>query len=153
MVGLDGSYKGLVYRQPAPSIYFDDNAVIARPEAAQAQIDADMRRQAAAGNVVAPTVTGTPPGAGSHGQPTPPPPKRVTRYHGTVQIDPQRGNKEMATIIEEIVQRLTGLTGTDVTITVEISASREAGFDDATIRTISENSRTLKFRSHGFEGE
>jgi hypothetical protein len=79
--------------------------------------------------------------------------KRITRYHGTVEIDPQRVNKEMATIVEEIVQRLTSLTGTGVTITLEISAEREAGFDDATVRTINENSRTLKFRHHGFEGE
>jgi predicted AAA+ superfamily ATPase len=154
MISLDGSYKGLVYRQPAPSIYFDDNAVIVRPEVAQAQIDAEQRRQAASGSGVAAIATGAAAPSGDERQPAaPPPPKRVTRYHGTVEIDPQRGNKEMATVIEEIVQRLTGLTGTNVTITVEISAVREAGFDDATIRTISENSRTLKFRNHGFEGE
>ena len=68
-------------------------------------------------------------------------------------LDPQRVNREMATIVEEIVQRLTSLTGTDVEITVEISAERPAGFDDAMIRTISENSRTLKFKNHGFEGD
>jgi hypothetical protein len=59
----------------------------------------------------------------------------------------------MALIVEEIIQRLTGLTGTDVEITLEISAHRPAGFDDATVRTISENSRTLKFSNQGFEIE
>src|SRR6185503_10517065 len=54
--------------------------------------------------------------------------------------DPQRVNKEMATIVEEIIQRLTSLTGTGVEITLEVSAERPAGFDEATIRTISENS-------------
>lgn len=34
-----------------------------------------------------------------------------------------------------------------------IEASHSNGFDDATIRTISENSRTLKFKHHGFEEE
>jgi hypothetical protein len=77
----------------------------------------------------------------------------MTRYHGTVSLEPQRINKEMAMIVEEIIQRLTSLTGADVTVTLEISAERPAGFDDATVRTISENSRTLKFRSHGFEGD
>jgi hypothetical protein len=81
----------------------------------------------------------------------PPDPKKTTRYYGSVHVDPQRGNKEMATIIEQIVQRLTGLPGTNVTITLEIRAEREAGFDDVTMRTVSENSRTLKFRNHGFE--
>jgi hypothetical protein len=78
-------------------------------------------------------------------------PKLTTRYHGTVELDPQRVNGEMGMIVEEIIQRLTSLTGTDVEITLEISASRPAGFEDATIRTINENSRTLKFRNHGFE--
>jgi hypothetical protein len=59
----------------------------------------------------------------------------------------------MATIVEEIIQRLTSLTGTDVEITLEIGAERLSGFDDSTVRTINENSRTLKFKSHGFEGE
>jgi hypothetical protein len=57
----------------------------------------------------------------------------------------------MGIIVEEIIQRLTSLTGTDVEITLEISAERSAGFDDTTVRTINENSRTLKFRHHGFE--
>jgi len=147
-VGLDGAYNGLVFRQPAPSLYFDDNAVLVRPEAAEAQLEAERRKP---GN----SQPLPPIGPVTNGGDTPPIPppklKRMTRYHGTVDLDPQRGNKEMATIVEEIVQRLTGLTGTGVTITVEISAEREAGFDDATVRTINENSRTLKFRDHGFE--
>lgn len=68
-------------------------------------------------------------------------------------IDPHRTNREVGMIVDEIIQRLTGLTGTAVKITLEISAHREDGFDEATQRTISENSRTLKFRSHGFESE
>jgi hypothetical protein len=68
-----------------------------------------------------------------------------------VSLDPQRVNREMSTIAEEIIQRLTSLTGTDVTITVEISAERSSGFDDTKIRTVNENSRTLKFKYHGFE--
>src|SRR5690606_12868564 len=80
-------------------------------------------------------------------------PRLTTRYHGTVSLDPQRVNREMATIVEEIIQRLTSLTGTDVQITVEISAQRQSGFDEATVRTINENSRTLKFKNHGFEGD
>ena len=57
----------------------------------------------------------------------------------------------MATIVEEIIQRLTSLTGSDMEITLEISAERPSGFDDSTVRTINENSRTLKFKNHGFE--
>jgi predicted AAA+ superfamily ATPase len=150
MVGLDGVYKGLTFGR-STSIYFDDNAVIVRPEIAQAQIEAT--RQAQAPTQIAPSVSS----AGSKEKPYIPPlpqqPKLTTRYHGTVSLDPQRVNREMAAIVEEIIQHLTSLTGTDVKITLEISAERSSGFDDATVRTINENSRTLKFKSHGFEGE
>lgn len=152
-VGLDGQYKGLVYQQAATTLYLDDNAVVVHPEAAEAQRNAE--RPAPPGPT-APGGSGT--GEGAGGRPDggttvlpPPDPKKTTRYYGSVHVDPQRGNKEMATIIEEIVQRLTGLPGTNVTITLEIRAEREAGFDDVTMRTVSENSRTLKFRNHGFE--
>ena len=40
---------------------------------------------------------------------------------------------------------------TEVEITLEISARRTEGFDESTVRTISENSRTLKFEGYGFE--
>ncbi len=148
MVGLEGVYKGLAFGR-STSIYFDDNAVIVRPEIAQAQIEA--ARQAQAPTQIAPVA----PSGGSQEKPYIPPlpqqPKLTTRYHGTVSLDPQRINREMAAIVEEIIQRLTSLTGTDVKITLEISAERSSGFDEATVRTINENSRTLKFRSHGFE--
>jgi len=34
---------------------------------------------------------------------------------------------------------------------VEVKARKPDGFDDGTVRTISENSRTLKFDTFGFE--
>ncbi len=150
MVGLEGVYKGLTFGL-STTIYFDDNAVIVRPEIARAQLEA--ARQVQALTQTAPAA----PSADSHERPyipaEPPQPRLTTRYHGTVSLDPQRVNREMATIVEEIIQRLTSLTGTQVNITLEISAERSTGFDEATIRTINENSRTLKFKSHGFERE
>ena len=145
MVDEDDSYKGLVYQANANSIYFDENAVIVRPEIAEAQLQ---------------TI-----------RPAPPTPQRpftprngenlpteehsktqiISRFHGTTSLDPQRANKDMALIVDEVIQRLTSLTGTEVEITLEISAHRRAGFDESTVRTISENSRTLKFKIHDFE--
>jgi len=146
MVDSDGVYKGLALREHAP-IYFDDNSVVVRSEVAQAQINAE--REVVVEPTHSPGGDGPNPGDPTNGDP--PPPRLKTRYHGTVALNPQRANGEMAQIVEEIVQRLTSMTGTDVTITLEISAERPAGFDDATVRTINENSRTLKFRIHGFE--
>jgi len=68
-----------------------------------------------------------------------------------VEIDPQRVHKDMGVIVEEVVQRLTSQVGCEVEITLEISARRPEGFDENTVRTVSENSRTLKFEQYGFE--
>ena len=75
------------------------------------------------------------------------------RYYGRVRLDSQRVNKEMDLIVEEVIQRLTALVGCDVQITVEIEAQKPDGFDEATVRTVSENGRTLKFDSFDFEEE
>jgi hypothetical protein len=144
-LGLDGVYKGLALGRTAP-IYLDENSLLVRSEVAQRQL---AQQQPPAAQIIPPAASGS-----TTRVPLPPAqPKLTTRYHGTVQLDPQRVNKEMATIVEEIIQRLTSLTGTAVAITLEISAERSAGFDEATVRTINENSRTLKFKNHGFEGE
>ena len=149
MIGLDGIYKGLVFGQPASSIYFDDNSVLVHPEIAQQQMDSQKQQTVQPPTILSSERFGTPTVTPA----TPPRPRLTTRYHGTVSLDPQRVNREMAMIVEEIIQRLTSLTETEVEITLEISAVRHSGFDDSTIRTISENSRTLKFKNHGFEGD
>ena len=66
-------------------------------------------------------------------------------------LDPQRVNREMGLIVEEVIERLTSIVGCEVDISVEINARLPDGFDEATIRTVSENSRTLKFEHYGFE--
>ncbi|PJF26335.1 MAG: hypothetical protein CUN53_08225 [Phototrophicales bacterium] len=149
MVGSDGVYKGLAFGQPASNLYFDDSSVLVRPEIAQEQIGNQRQQTIQPPSVSSAERFGTPSVTPS----APPRPRLMTRYHGTVSLDPQRVNKEIGTIVEEIIQRLTTLPGTDVEITLEISAKRETGFDDTIVRTIDENSRTLKFKSHGFEGE
>jgi hypothetical protein len=68
-----------------------------------------------------------------------------------VALDSQRVNREMGLIVEEVIERLTSIVGCDVDISLEINAKLPDGFDEATIRTVSENSRTLKFEHYGFE--
>jgi hypothetical protein len=149
MVTQDGSYKGLAMGQGA-SIYFDENVVIVHPEIADEHLE--MLRQAQQIERPMPEARQARVGDDRNTAPhEPPQPRLTTRYHGTVALDPQRVNREMGMIVEEIIQRLTSLTDTDVEITLEISANRPTGFDDSTVRTINENSRTLKFRNHGFE--
>ena len=59
--------------------------------------------------------------------------------------------RDLSQIADEIIVRLASVPGADVRITVEIEGLHGDGFDDATVRTINENSRTLNFNSHDFE--
>lgn len=54
---------------------------------------------------------------------------------------------------EEVIAHLAGLPGAQVTVTLEIEAHLPHGAPDNIVRTVTENSRTLKFSSHGFENE
>ena len=54
-------------------------------------------------------------------------------------------------IAEEVVAHLEGLVGSEAT--VETEASIPSGTPENVVRTVTENCRTLKFTSHGFEKE
>ena len=59
----------------------------------------------------------------------------------------------MGVIFEEVIERLTSQVGCGVEITVEIKARKPDGFEESTIRTVSENSQTLKFEHYWLEEE
>lgn len=48
---------------------------------------------------------------------------------------------------------LAGLVGATVKVTIEIEAEIPDGAPDNVVRTVTENSRTLKLASHGFDRE
>lgn len=151
--GIDenGKYHGLTLSKDF-TLYFDDKALIVQPEAARKQLDAERAARE-------PDAISIPDKAGlkpvvkpvDDSDDTPSPPKPKTRYYGSVQIDPQRAMRDLSQIADEIIVRLASLPGADVKITVEIESVRGEGFDDSTVRTISENSRTLNFTDHGFD--
>ena len=74
------------------------------------------------------------------------------RFHGSVVLRSERLSLELGRVVQEVVQHLTDATAT-VEVTVEISASTAEGFDDALVRTVTENARTLHFTDKGFEEE
>ncbi len=139
----ENHHTGLVIRQIGP-VYFDDTSLLVHPD------------HIAEPPEVKTTTTEWPekveiPG-GEEVIDKPAPPKKVLlRYYGRVGIDAQRVNKDIGLIVEEVIERLTSQVGCEVEITLEINARRPEGFDESTIRTISENSRTLKFEHYGFE--
>ena len=52
-----------------------------------------------------------------------------------------------------MIAHLVGLMGATVTVSIEIEAQIPEGAPDHVVRTVTENSRTLKFTSQGFEKE
>jgi hypothetical protein len=75
------------------------------------------------------------------------------RFHGTVELDPARVGRDASRIADEVIAHLTGLVGSEVRVTLEIDAEIPSGAPDNVVRTVTENSRTLRFGSHGFEEE
>jgi predicted AAA+ superfamily ATPase len=97
------------------------------------------------GGLAEPAATGGKPGSA-----TKPGPKR---FHGSVNLDPARVGRDAGRIADEVIAHLVGLVGADVKVTLEIEATVEAGTPENVVRTVTENSRTLKFTTHGFEEE
>lgn len=97
------------------------------------------------------TGTGTGSGNGTTViEPVEQPPKR---FYGSVTLDPARVGRDAGRIADEVISHLVGLLGSKVTVTLEIEAEALSGVPDNVVRIVTENSRTLKFNSHGFEKE
>ena len=85
--------------------------------------------------------------------PTPPVAQLLRRFHGTVRVDSTRVGRDACRIADEVIAHLAGQMGAEVTVTIEIEARLPNGATDQLVRTVTENSRTLKFDSQGFEKE
>lgn len=134
--GKTGSYLGLAAGSHPGEM--GPSAVIVKPEFALGQIETTVE-----------------PGDGGDeggGGPTFEVESAVTRFSGSVKIDPERPNKAFSTITQEVLEHLTGLVDTDVSVELRVEALRSEGFPDDVIRTVTENARTLKFEEgSGFE--
>ena len=136
-----GRYLGLRVKQVIDLVDADAAGVVVKPDVARRQIDADDE---GTGPVDPPP---PPP------PPLPPPPPKPTRYHGSVSLDAAFAGRDAGRIAEEVIAHLAGLVGANVTVTLEVDADIPDGAPDHVVRTVTENSRTLKFKSHGFERE
>jgi len=73
------------------------------------------------------------------------------RFHGSVQLESLRVGRDASRIADEVIQHLTKLVGANVQVTLEIQAELPDGATQKTIRDVTENCRTLRFDSCGFE--
>jgi hypothetical protein len=145
-----GRYRGLRGGQTI-IITTDTTGILVKADVAQRQMNAevpppkpDERKDDK--DVVGPR----PPGPD---KPDPVPTQIPQRFHGTVRLDPARVGRDAGRIADEVVSHLAGQVGASVRVTLEIEASLPNGVSDQIVRTVTENSRTLKFTSQGFERE
>jgi len=123
----------------------DSAGLLVKPDLARRQMDEELPPQ--------PPPPPPEEGGGGHG-PTPPQPERkLRRFHGTVSLDATRVGRDAGKIAEEVIAHLVGLVGSSVKVTLEIEAEIPGGVPDNVVRTVTENGRTLKFSSQGFESD
>ncbi|MDQ7784168.1 MAG: Swt1 family HEPN domain-containing protein [Desulfomonilaceae bacterium] len=163
--GADGRYLGLVAGSAA-AVQVEGGSLVVKPDVAAEQQRRDAEAaQARAGTTeagspdseqpsgqdqrtVGDTSTGT-----ETGKPTRPAAPVYRRFHGAVQLDSLRVGRDAGRIADEVIQQLTRLVGADVQVTLEIQARLQEGASEKTIRDVTENCRTLRFDSFGFEEE
>jgi hypothetical protein len=150
-----GRYRGLSCGQQVVISAYDSAGLLVKSEVARKQLDAETRvLQPDSGEGGAGRPLGGGPGAGGDSGPKPPPaPAMPKRFHGSVDLDQERVGRDAGRIAEEVISHLTGLVGSKVRVTLEIEAEVPDGVPDTVVRTVTENARTLKFTSHGFEKE
>ncbi len=128
-------------------IVIDSDSVIIQPDVAEANRPKPsvVTGSDVDGVVIPPPTlgggpTGTPPTAAG-----PIVEKNPTRFSGTVMISPDRPARVMHLIVEAIVEQLTTMAGSEVTLRLEIDAEVPSGLDRAKVRTLIENATTLGF--------
>ena len=142
-------YLGLQQGGRTVALLPESAALLVKPEVARAQLDAEAPSP--------PQPAAKPDGHNNAdpSSPTPTPPledeRKLRRFHGTVNLNPTRVGRDASVIAEEVIAHLAGLVGAEVTVTLDIAAKLPDGAPEHTVRTVSENSRTLKFNGHGFE--
>ena len=148
-------YRGLRCGREVPLLDPASDGLLVKPEVAITQQNAEPAAAAPGTSVgVAETSASTSAGAGTSPEPTPPPPEqKARRFHGAVSLDATRVGRDASQIADEVIAHLAGLVGAKVTVTLEIEAEIPSGAPDHVVRTVTENSRTLKFSSQGFERE
>lgn len=90
-----------------------------------------------------------PPGPGDGG-PSPQAPKH-TRFYMSAPLDTTRIGRDVQKLVEEVISHLTSADGARVTVSLELNVTAPDGLSHQVVRTVSENCRTLKVPSFGFD--
>ncbi len=143
-------YRGL--RSGQVMVLADASGLLVKPDVARRQMDAERPPAEPGGDTKVDGADGTGPVPGGD-LPELPTARQPTRFHGTVTLDTARVGRDASLIADEVISHLSGLVDAKVAVTLEIEAEVPSGAPENVVRTVTENSRTLKFTSQGFEKE
>jgi len=157
-------YRGLRAGEHVPISMSAPHGFLVKSSVARAQLDAEQQARAAAATKAAAVLEGNGPSSGAPAAAgatttsaapaaTPNKPSAPKRYYGSVQLDATRVGRDAGRISDEVIAHLAGLVGANVKVTLEIQADIPGGVPDNVVRTVLENSTTLRFDSKGFETE
>ena len=155
----NGRYRGLKGASNISLTDPDAPGLLVKPDVAAKQLESDQGLIGLAPSDPGPVNDGTEGGQSSAGTsdgtapPIAPAHTMPNRFFGSVELDPQRIASNASQIADEVIAHLVGLVGADVKVTLEIEARIPSGVNDQVVRTVTENSRTLRFTNHGFESE
>ena len=143
-----GRYVGLTVHGDARNVI--GTTLVVHPDVAAAQLhDEEIQVVSAGSGDRGPGATPTP-GVGDE---RPVEDDKLHRFYAVVRLDPERYQRDFSKLAAEVIANLAGTPWTNVEITVEVKATNDAGFPDHVTRTVTENARTLKVDSYGFEME
>jgi len=138
-----GRYRGLVVNDESPTA--DLGSLVVQPELALTQYEQERTPPSETGSSSEDDIVDT------QTDPTPGPAERTTptRFSGSVHLDPERIVRTFGAVNSEVLAHLLN-SGATVEVTLEVVAELPEGFEDATLRVISENAKTLKFDGPSF---
>ena len=151
----EGKYDG--FKLGDANVQLDDTLLLIEPEAArqyEAGLDTGLKVAGTVGNV-SPTPTETPSREFTLSQPnivgTVVAPAAVSSkpraFHGSVDVNATTAKMRLVQLAEEIISNLTADPQAELRITVEINADFPAGASDQIKRAVSENAKSLGFKS------
>nr|WP_202943576.1 hypothetical protein [Syntrophus aciditrophicus] len=152
-----GRYRGLRCGEEVAIADGEMQGLLVKSDIACKQMDEEKSKQPVnltiAGTTGGRESTTTEPDGSPAGTSDTPGTLKPKRFHGTVTLDATRVGRDASLIADEVIAHLSGLVGAKVTVTLEVEADIPSGAPDHVVRTVTENSRTLKFTSQGFETE
>ena len=150
-------YVDLKFNEPVLAINTSD--LLVKPKIAMEQIIDEQDRGGSGVHGEDGGQTGGDSGNGSDGNDggtsgggTNPDPKPInTHFFMSAKLDNVRINKDVNNYVQEIIQHLMSVDGANVELKLEVEVTASQGIPNGTVRTVSENCKTLKVSDFGFD--